>query len=414
MLNQQGRPVAFFSKRLNEVEKKWAAVELEAYAIVYALRKFRQYVLGRPFELLTDQKGVSHLFGKTSKLSTKNAKLCRWRLEIAEFDFLIKYRPGVENVAADDLSRVYSIDSTESATGLAKSIHKNLAHPGVTRGAHYLQQHFEMNISSATSIMEKVIKDCDICARLKPRFLKLASSSITTATRPWQRLSIDFAGPKPASNNNKFMLTIVDEFSRYPFAFAVSQVNSLTVIKCLTSLFTLYGPPDCIHSDRGKCFESLELAQFLESWNVDKTRTTPYHPSGNGQCERFNATIWNTILLRLEESKGDVDKWESELNLALMNIRSLPSRALKYQSPHSLFLGFERRSTLQATNQPESKATAAVVPEWITADCPVYFKCHARSSKYDEKVQKVIILDILSPYVVCVKFENGREDTVLT
>ena len=64
----------------------------------------------------------------------------------------------MENVAAYALSRVYSIDSTESAASLAKSIHKNLAHPGVTRGAHYLQQHFEMNISSATSIMEKSLR----------------------------------------------------------------------------------------------------------------------------------------------------------------------------------------------------------------------------------------------------------------
>ena len=61
-LNQNGRPVAFFSRVLSDSERKHAAVEKEACAIVEALRKWRHYLTGRHFTIITDQKSVSFMF----------------------------------------------------------------------------------------------------------------------------------------------------------------------------------------------------------------------------------------------------------------------------------------------------------------------------------------------------------------
>ncbi|GFO16016.1 retrovirus-related pol polyprotein from transposon 17.6 [Plakobranchus ocellatus] len=60
-LNQNGRPVAFFSRTLNQSERKHSSVEKEAYAIVEALRKWRHYLIGRHFQLVTDQKSVAFM-----------------------------------------------------------------------------------------------------------------------------------------------------------------------------------------------------------------------------------------------------------------------------------------------------------------------------------------------------------------
>jgi hypothetical protein len=79
------------------------------------------------------------------------------------------------------------------------------------------------------------------------------------------------AGPGGFTN----ILTAVDEYSQFPFAFATKDCSSATVIQCLTLLFQIFGPPKSIHSDHGLEFFSLEMTQFLSSWGVHHSRTTP-------------------------------------------------------------------------------------------------------------------------------------------
>ena len=82
-----------------------------------------------------------------------------------------------------------------------------------------------------------------------------------------ERLSIDFKGPLPFSSKNKYLLTVVDEYSRFPFAFACSNIESQTVINCLQQIFYLFGAPG-MHSDRGKSFASNEIVSFLHSLRI--------------------------------------------------------------------------------------------------------------------------------------------------
>jgi len=77
------------------------------------------------------------------------------------------------------------------------------------------------------------------------------------ATHAWERLSIDFKGPVKGAN--PYVLIIVDEYSRFPFAFACRDQLTPTVIKHLSSLFALFGYPQYIHSDRGSSFMSAAL-----------------------------------------------------------------------------------------------------------------------------------------------------------
>ena len=84
------------------------------------------------------------------------------------------------------------------------------------------------------------------------------------------------------------MLTIVDEYSRFPFAFSCRDLSSATVINCLCQLFSVFGMPAYVHSDRRQSFMSSELKQFLQSRGVACSRTTPYNPEGNRQVERYN------------------------------------------------------------------------------------------------------------------------------
>jgi len=107
--------------------------------------------------------------------------------------------------------------------------------------------------------VKRMSNSCPTCAELKPRFLKPYDNHLIKATRPFERLNVDFKGPIPSSTRKHYILTIVDEFSRFPFAYAYKDMTSTTVKACFYSLFTLFGIPSYIHSDRGTSFLSKDL-----------------------------------------------------------------------------------------------------------------------------------------------------------
>ena len=109
VLTQHGCPVAVASKRLSSAEQSSSAVELEALAIVYCASKFRQFLLGRPFVLYTDQRALSFLFSGSVKSTFKNNKLIRLRTELSGYNFRIAYKPGKEILGADAFSRAFAL-----------------------------------------------------------------------------------------------------------------------------------------------------------------------------------------------------------------------------------------------------------------------------------------------------------------
>ena len=129
VLNQNGRPVAFFSRTLHGSELKHSSVEKEASAIIEAVRHWKHFLTNHHFTLITDQKSVSFMFDKHNRGKIKNDKIYRWRMELSCFSFDIAYRPGKDNIPADTFMRVYC--SLISLSSLYE-LHKSLCHPGIS------------------------------------------------------------------------------------------------------------------------------------------------------------------------------------------------------------------------------------------------------------------------------------------
>ena len=97
----QERPVAFYSKQLQGAQHHYSATELEGLAMFKSINFFAHYLYGSRFEVVTDHKAlVSFLHSRVL-----NRRLHGWVLQLLDFDFTIKYRPGPENGDADALSR---------------------------------------------------------------------------------------------------------------------------------------------------------------------------------------------------------------------------------------------------------------------------------------------------------------------
>uniref|UniRef100_A0A2C9L369 Integrase catalytic domain-containing protein n=1 Tax=Biomphalaria glabrata TaxID=6526 RepID=A0A2C9L369_BIOGL len=313
------------------------------------------------------------MYNRSNKGKIKNEKIQRWKLELSCFHYDVIYRPGKQNTVADTFTGNYL--STITRNDL-KLLHTSLCHPVVTRLLHYVRT---KNLPFSCDDVRTVIEQCQTCAELKPRFFRQPTGELIKATQPFERISMDFKGPLPSVSRNKYLLTIIDEFSRFPFAFACPDMSSSTVVKCLNELFALFGFPTYVHTDRG----------------IATSRTTPYSPyspRGNGQIERLN-------IITLHSKELDIAKWELVLNDALQSIRSLLCTATN-RTPYERLLGFNRRS-----------GSGTSLPTWLTSSGPVLLKKIVRLSKYDPITEEVDLVTCNPQYAV-IRTPYSREETV--
>jgi len=98
---EERRIIAYASKKFSDTQTRYAAVERECLAIIWATEKFRPYLETRRFELFTDNSALTWLH----RAKNTNAKLTRWSLQLANLDFQTTHIPGVQNEAPDLLSR---------------------------------------------------------------------------------------------------------------------------------------------------------------------------------------------------------------------------------------------------------------------------------------------------------------------
>ena len=242
---------------------------------------------------------------------------------------------------------------------------------------------------------------CRTCCELKPRFFKPPSAHLIHALRPFDRISVDFIGPKLSSSRNKYHLVMIDEYSRFPFTYPCSNMSIQTVINCFLKLFSVFGCPSSIHSDRGPQFMSGEVLEFLSKHGVVMTHSTPYHPQGNGQCEKENGVIWKAIRLALHSRNLLEGQWELVLNNAFHSIRFLLCTATN-QTPHERLFSFPRKSS-----------NGYSLPTWLSQPGPVLIRKFVRNSKSDSLVEPISLINA-TPHYARVQYEDGREATVST
>ena len=334
------------------------------------------------------------MFNQHHQGKIKNDKIMRWRLELSCYSFDIVYRPGKENVAPDTFSRATC--ASRAHDSLYK-LHDSLCHPGITRFWHFIRANLPYSLEDA----KRTVNTCPICRECKLAFHHTHSAHLIKATQPFERINIDFKGPLPTNNKNKYFLNVVDEYSRFPFVFPCPDVSTPTVIKCLTSLFSLLGMPAYMHSDRGTSFMSQELREFLASKGVATSRTTSYNPTCNGQVERYNGTVWRGITMPLKSKNLKTEQWQLVLPDVLHSIRSLLCTATN-ETLHERFMIFSCRSS-----------TGSSIPSWLAEPGPVYVKRHVRHSKFDPLVEKVYVLQA-NPHYAHIRYPDRRETTVST
>lgn len=138
----------------------------------------------------------------------------------------------------------------------------------------------------------KMGQECNQCAQNQPRREVRAPLQSIVTSYPLEIVAIDFLSLGRDQDTHPYILVMTDLFTRFAWAVPTRDQTAQTTVKALwTHVIQPFGCPERLHSDRGAAFESALVAQLSQMYGCRKSRTTPYHPGGNGACERLNQTL---------------------------------------------------------------------------------------------------------------------------
>eukprot|EP00731_Ephydatia_muelleri_P036277 Em0229g3a len=168
--------------------------------------------------------------------------------------------------------------------------------------------------------VEEWCKRCDICARRKSTAPKRRAGLQTLrAGYPMQTVCVDIMGPLPETNRgSKYVLVAADCFTKWVEVYGIPNQEALTVaVKLVDEMFCRFSPPEQIHSDQGRQFESELIKEICKLLQIKKSHTTPYRPQGNGMVERFNRTLLDMLATAVGDNPAD---WENYIHNCVLHI----------------------------------------------------------------------------------------------
>lgn len=191
------------------------------------------------------------------------------------------------------------------------------AHWGIKKTIANITKHYTWE--TIFKDVKRYVQTCELCQLSKPaQSKKIGLLNSTLPTHSMQRLHIDLFGPLPRSTNgNTYALVCIDPFTKFSWLFSLRKATSGTIIRVLRDrLFAQHGPPECIVSDNGSQFTSLEFKVFLFSLGIGHIRTSVARPQGN-QSERLNRNLKFALKIYHSQTQQKWDEHLAYLNMAL-------------------------------------------------------------------------------------------------
>uniref|UniRef100_A0A914YC62 RNA-directed DNA polymerase n=1 Tax=Panagrolaimus superbus TaxID=310955 RepID=A0A914YC62_9BILA len=402
-------PLFYISKACSAAERNYSITQLEALAVVVAMRKLKTFVMGAKILVRTDHQPLVGLLKK----SNLSPQLIRWALELQEYQELtIQFVKGKFNVVADALSRCHSdsncgehtevvesvvllIENKSSETWFDmltadpfyKHICENVIKSGIFKngqdeytvsggfllktddkgrtvkivplkvrkflweekhggifGGHFgtkkiktllRNRYFWNNMGNDLAEWTKSCMQCFAHGshrRDRPQLHPIKTDL------PMQIVGMDIAEMPVSENGYKYMLVIIDHFTKYASAYPLQSKSAEEVAKVFLENWCLREQrfPRQIISDMGREFDNKLLSRITELTNVESIFSLGYNSQFNGLSERFIQTLKKILAKRVNETF----EWSDVLPFALFAYNTVPHEATG-ETPQFLLHGFD-------------------------------------------------------------------------
>ncbi|PNX92889.1 Ty3/gypsy retrotransposon protein [Trifolium pratense] len=373
VLHQQGHPIAYFSKKLNgskESEKLDGAI-------------------------------------------TPNTYQQQWLHKFLGYDFIIEYKPGKENIAADALSRVMTLAWSEPKCLFIEQVlfefHTSPigGHAGITRTIARIKSQFYW--PGMKQDITDYVQKCVVCQQAKTINTSPAGllQPLPIPAQVWEDIAMDFITGLPPSYGNTTIMVIVDRLTKYAHFIAMkSDYSSKSVAEAfMHNIVKLHGMPKSIVSDRDKVFTSAFWQQLLKLQGTSLAMSSAYHPQSDGQTEVLNKVL--ELFLRCftfnnPKSWSKVMSWaEYWYNTAFQtSIGMTPFKALYGREPPYL-IKYEAQEIDSPALQDELKGRDKILQQLKSnlERAQQYMKHQADKHRKDVKFQiGELVLVRLQPY----------------
>ncbi|KAL0343423.1 UNVERIFIED_CONTAM: Transposon Tf2-11 polyprotein [Sesamum angustifolium] len=307
VLMQDGHPVAFESRKLKDVERRYSVHEKELLAVVHCLRLWRHYLLGSPFVVKTDNIAVSH-FMSQPKLTSRQA---RWQELLSEFHFVLEYRAGSSNHVADALSRradlatlgsVAALSSSAVATSVRDRARELLSGDPAAQGlVHLVEQGkarqfwLEEGLLMTKGNRLYVPKGGDLRKSLISECHDTLWAGHPGEERTYALVQRAYYWPQMRDDVETYVRTCLicqqDKADHQKKAAPKHVTAEGTAHLFFKHVVKYWGLPKDIVSDRDSRFTGVFWTELFRLLGSTLSMSSSYHPQSDGQTERFNSML---------------------------------------------------------------------------------------------------------------------------
>ncbi|KAI2653770.1 Retrovirus-related Pol polyprotein [Labeo rohita] len=309
---QNDQPISYASRTLTETETRYAQIEKELLAVVFACQNFYDYIYGKPVLVETDHQPLLTILNKP--LHTALAQLRQMILKLHKFNLTLTYKKGKQLYLADTLScaprkvttkdlkdeeefevmavqmiSVNRLEELKEHTGKDSSLQslcnsiKHAYRVNIYRSCTKAMQELKRPNTEHTTAFFAMTQDidnfmqyCSICNALKPHQQKEPLHIHEIPELPWSVVAADIF-----DWNSQQYLVLVDSFSGWFEVNPLRNLSSQNIVNKLKRHFSVHGIPQKLVTDNGTQFTSQIFRDFASSWDFCHITSSPEYSQVN-------------------------------------------------------------------------------------------------------------------------------------